>query len=111
MSFKVVLFSLPSSPLSNSRYSDFDPIDDPTDDLRFPPRLSWREEEQASLRRSLRSLQTQLASERAQREASEREADMLASENSALGQQLQMMEGCQVWVQNVFPVVMGMCAF
>lgn len=58
--------------------------------------MSWHEEEQASLRQSLRSLQTQFASERARREESEREAELLANENAALEQQLAGMEGCQV---------------
>lgn len=57
---------------------------------------SWREEEQASLRHSLRALQTQFAGERARREESEREAELLAGENAALEQQVAGMEGCQV---------------
>ncbi|KAM3859606.1 cerebellar degeneration-related protein 2-like [Diretmus argenteus] len=64
-------------------------------DLLTTSDLSWREEEQASLGRSLRSLQTQFASERARREEAEREADLLASENVALEQQLARMEGCR----------------
>ncbi|CAL8308165.1 unnamed protein product [Boreogadus saida] len=59
-------------------------------------KLEWREEEQASLRRSLRALQTQLANERAGREEAEREADVLANENAALERQLDVMEGCRV---------------
>lgn len=69
--------------------------DEPSVDLESSD-MSWREEEQASLRQSLRSLQTQFASERARREESEREAEMLAGENAALEQQLAGMEGCQV---------------
>uniref|UniRef100_UPI003AAE5636 cerebellar degeneration-related protein 2-like n=1 Tax=Centroberyx gerrardi TaxID=166262 RepID=UPI003AAE5636 len=76
------------------RYSDDDP-DDPSDDPLLPSDLTWREEEQASLRRSLRSLQTQFAGERARREEAEREADLLAGENAALEQQLAGMERCQ----------------
>lgn len=72
-----------------SRY-DCDP-DESTDDLE-----SWREEEQASLRQSLRTLQTQFASERARREAAERGAELLAGENAALEQRLGRLEGCQV---------------
>uniref|UniRef100_G3NER1 Cerebellar degeneration related protein 2 n=1 Tax=Gasterosteus aculeatus TaxID=69293 RepID=G3NER1_GASAC len=53
------------------------------------------EEEQASLRQSLRSLQTQFAAERAQRERSEREAELLARDNAALEQQLAGLEGCR----------------
>lgn len=58
--------------------------------------MLWREEEQASLRQSLRTLQTQYATERARREESEREAELLAGENAALEQQVTRMEGCQV---------------
>lgn len=60
--------------------------------------MSWHEEEQASLRESLHTLQTQFASERAQREESERVAELLAGENAALEQQLAGMEGCQVCI-------------
>ncbi|XP_067100239.1 cerebellar degeneration-related protein 2-like [Osmerus mordax] len=77
------------------RYSDSYDTDDLSDDLCLPSDLSWREEEQASLRRSLRSLQTQLANERARREEAEREADLLANENASLEQRLGKMEGCQ----------------
>uniref|UniRef100_G3NEQ8 Cerebellar degeneration related protein 2 n=1 Tax=Gasterosteus aculeatus aculeatus TaxID=481459 RepID=G3NEQ8_GASAC len=59
---------------------------------RGPPS---RVEEQASLRQSLRSLQTQFAAERAQRERSEREAELLARDNAALEQQLAGLEGCR----------------
>ncbi|XP_056153656.1 cerebellar degeneration-related protein 2-like [Lampris incognitus] len=77
--------------LQNARgYSDHDP-----DELSVPSDLSWHEEQQASLRRSLRSLQTKLANERAWREEAEREANLLAGENSALEQQLGVMEGCR----------------
>lgn len=62
----------------------------------MPSDLLWREEEQASLQRSLHSLQTQLANERVQREGAEREADLLANENATLEQRLGIMEGCQV---------------
>lgn len=75
--------------MSLRRY-DCDP-DESTDDLE-----SWREEEQASLRQSLRTLQTQFAGERARREEAEREAELLAGENAALEQQLVRLEGCQV---------------
>lgn len=59
-------------------------------------KISWREEEQASLQQSLRALQTQFASERAQREELEREAELLANENAVLEQQVSGMEGCRV---------------
>ncbi|XP_031171575.1 cerebellar degeneration-related protein 2-like [Sander lucioperca] len=68
--------------------------DEPSDGLESSD-MSWHEEEQASLRQSLRSLQTQFASERARREESEREAELLGRENAALEQQLAGMEGCQ----------------
>ncbi|KAF3853793.1 hypothetical protein F7725_014481, partial [Dissostichus mawsoni] len=71
--------------------------DDPSDGLE-PPDMSWHEEEQASLRQSLRSLQTQFAGERARREQSEREAELLAGENAALEHQLAGMEGCKTRV-------------
>ncbi|KAM4624591.1 cerebellar degeneration-related protein 2-like [Polymixia lowei] len=76
------------------RYSDCD-LDEPSDDFFVPSDLTWREEEQASLRRTLRSIQTQLASERARREEAEREADLLANENAVLERQLGVMEGCR----------------
>lgn len=64
--------------------------------------ISWREEEQASLRQSLCTLQTQFASERARREELEREAELLAGENAALEQQVAGMEGCRVGVTNIY---------
>ncbi|XP_041818502.1 cerebellar degeneration-related protein 2-like [Chelmon rostratus] len=82
--------------LQNTLRYDDDP-DEPSGGLESSD-ASWREEEQASLRQSLRALQTQFASERAQREESEREAELLASENAALEQQLAGMEGCQARV-------------
>ena len=76
------------------RYGD---RDGSSDDLHASSsKLEWREEEQASLRRSLRALQTQLANERAGREEAEREADVLANENAVLERQLDVMEGCRV---------------
>ncbi|XP_034414488.1 cerebellar degeneration-related protein 2-like [Cyclopterus lumpus] len=79
------------------RYDD----DEPSSDGLESSDVSWHEEEQASLRQSLRGLQTQFASERAQREASEREAELLASENAALEQQLAGMEGCRARVSEL----------
>uniref|UniRef100_A0A8C3ATV4 Cerebellar deration related protein 2 n=1 Tax=Cyclopterus lumpus TaxID=8103 RepID=A0A8C3ATV4_CYCLU len=75
--------------------------DEPSSDGLESSDVSWHEEEQASLRQSLRGLQTQFASERAQREASEREAELLASENAALEQQLAGMEGCRARVSEL----------
>lgn len=80
-------------PVFLSRF-DYDP-DEPSDDLESCD-TSWREEEQASLRQSLQALQTQFATERAQREALEREAELLTRENATLEQQLAGMEGCKV---------------
>ncbi|KAK5881464.1 hypothetical protein CesoFtcFv8_022257 [Champsocephalus esox] len=80
--------------LQNTLRYDYD---DPSDGLE-PPDMSWHEEEQASLRQSLRSLQTQFAGERARREQSEREAELLAGENAALEHQLAGMEGCKTRV-------------
>ncbi|KAA8581378.1 cerebellar degeneration-related protein 2 [Etheostoma spectabile] len=77
--------------LQNSLRDDYD---EPSDGLESSD-MSWHEEEQASLRQSLRSLQTQFASERARREELERAAELLARENAALEQQLAGMEGCQ----------------
>ncbi|XP_076007637.1 cerebellar degeneration-related protein 2-like [Genypterus blacodes] len=74
--------------------------DDPTDDLELPC-AAWHEEEQASLRRSLHTLQTQFASERARRAEAEREAELLANENVALEQQLASTESCQVRVSEL----------
>ncbi|KAM6951493.1 cerebellar degeneration-related protein 2 [Aplochiton taeniatus] len=76
------------------RYSDCD-LSNPPDDLLMPSKLTWHEEEHESLRRSLRSLQTQLANERTRREEAERDADLLANDNAVLEQRLDMMEGCQ----------------
>lgn len=75
--------------------------DEPSDGAEASD-ISWREEEQASLRHSLRSLQTQFASERARRVESEREAELLAGENAALEHQVAGMEGYRVGVTSVF---------
>ncbi|KAI3365106.1 hypothetical protein L3Q82_010222, partial [Scortum barcoo] len=85
--------------LQNTLRYDYDP-DKPSDGLDSSD-ISWREEEQVSLRQSLRTLQTQFANERARREVSEREAELLASENAALEQQLASMEGCQARVSEL----------
>lgn len=77
--------------LQNTLRENKDP-DEPLGGFRSSD-VSWFEEEQASLRQSLRGLQTQFATERARREESEREAELLANENSALEQQLAAMEG------------------
>ncbi|KAM7381377.1 hypothetical protein PAMA_012289 [Pampus argenteus] len=82
-----------------NRYSDYD-TDEPSDDPESSG-AAWHEEEQASLRQSLRALQTQFANERAQREEAEREAELLAGENAALEQQLAGMEMCQARVSEL----------
>ncbi|XP_070708033.1 cerebellar degeneration-related protein 2-like [Pempheris klunzingeri] len=82
--------------LQNTLRYEYDP-EEPSDDLKSSD-MSWHEEEQASLRQSLRTLQTQFASERARREDSEREAELLAGENAALEQQLAGMAGYQARV-------------
>uniref|UniRef100_UPI0037E7D325 cerebellar degeneration-related protein 2-like n=1 Tax=Semicossyphus pulcher TaxID=241346 RepID=UPI0037E7D325 len=87
------------SELQNALRYDSDP-DETLDDLESS-KISWREEEQASLRQSLHALQTQFATERARREESEREAELLAGENAALEQQLTNMEGCQARVSEL----------
>ncbi|XP_057682744.1 cerebellar degeneration-related protein 2-like isoform X2 [Corythoichthys intestinalis] len=61
----------------------------------------WREEQQASLRRSLRSLQAQYAGERARREEAEREAGLLSREKATLEQRLASMETCRVRVSEL----------
>ncbi|XP_077481808.1 cerebellar degeneration-related protein 2-like [Stigmatopora argus] len=61
----------------------------------------WREEQQASLRRSLRSLQTQFAGERARREEAEREAELLSREKAALQQRLVSTETCKTRVSEL----------
>ncbi|XP_019720853.1 cerebellar degeneration-related protein 2-like isoform X3 [Hippocampus comes] len=61
----------------------------------------WHEEQQASLRRSLRSLQAQYAGERARREEAEREAGLLSRQNEALEQQLAGMEACRLRVSEL----------
>ncbi|KAM8837213.1 cerebellar degeneration-related protein 2-like [Spinachia spinachia] len=71
-----------------------DDCDEPSDGPGSPD-ASWHEEEQASLRQSLRGLQTQFATERAQRERSEREFELLARDNAALEQRLAGLEGCR----------------
>ncbi|XP_034427182.1 cerebellar degeneration-related protein 2-like [Hippoglossus hippoglossus] len=85
--------------LQNTLRYDCDP-DEPSDDLESSD-MSWHEEEQESLRQSLRALQTQFAVERARREETVREAELLAGENATLEQQLTRMEGCQVRVQEL----------
>ncbi|XP_058478035.1 cerebellar degeneration-related protein 2-like [Solea solea] len=82
--------------LQNTLRYDYDP-DEPSDDLKSRD-ASWHEEEQASLRKSLHSLQTQFASERARREEAEREAELLARENATLEQQLSGMDRCRARV-------------
>lgn len=82
-------------PLTPLRYSSYN-SGDQSDDCWSPSDLSLLEEEQESLRQSLRSLQTQLANERARREGAERDADLLANDNVVLEQRLGMMAGCQV---------------
>ncbi|RVE59811.1 hypothetical protein OJAV_G00192160 [Oryzias javanicus] len=62
---------------------------------------SWHEEEQASLRQSLRALQVQFATERARREEAEHGADLLAQENAELEQQLSHLEGSQARVSEL----------
>ncbi|KAM4525538.1 cerebellar degeneration-related protein 2-like isoform 2-T2 [Odontesthes bonariensis] len=85
--------------LQNTLRYDCDP-DERSDDLESSAVL-WREEEQVSLRQSLRALQTQFATERARREEAEREAELLAGENAALEQQLAGMEGCRARVSEL----------
>ncbi|XP_040923321.1 cerebellar degeneration-related protein 2-like [Toxotes jaculatrix] len=82
--------------LQNTLRCEYDP--DETSGALESSDVSWREEEQASLRQSLRNLQTQFASERAQREQAELEAELLTAENAALEQQLAGLEGCQARV-------------
>ncbi|XP_068610824.1 cerebellar degeneration-related protein 2-like [Brachionichthys hirsutus] len=71
--------------------------DDPSDAPEFSS-PSWREEERASLQQSLRSLQTQFANERRRREASEREAELLAGGNASLERRLAGAEACRLRV-------------
>ncbi|XP_035470440.1 cerebellar degeneration-related protein 2 isoform X2 [Scophthalmus maximus] len=52
------------------------------------------EEENASLQRSVQTLQVQIAVERSRREAAERESEMTASENEGLEQRLSLLSGC-----------------
>ncbi|XP_053270323.1 cerebellar degeneration-related protein 2 [Pleuronectes platessa] len=86
--------------LQNTLRYDFDP-DEPSSDLEPSSDMSWQEEEQESLRQSLRALQTQFAVERARREEVVREAELLAGENATLEQQLTRMEGCQARVNEL----------
>lgn len=89
---KYIKLDFPLTPLRYSSYNS----GDQSDDCWSPSDLSLLEEEQESLRQSLRSLQTQLANERARREGAERDADLLANDNVVLEQRLGMMAGCQV---------------
>lgn len=84
---------------------DYD-ADEASDDLESSDTL-WHEEEQASLRQTLKTVQAQFASERYRREEAEREAELLAGENAALEQQLAGMEGCQVWLSHKKPINYG----
>ncbi|KAM9772908.1 cerebellar degeneration-related protein 2-like isoform X1 [Syngnathus typhle] len=61
----------------------------------------WHEEQQASLRRSLRSLQAQYAGERARREEAEREAGLLSRQRAVLERQLAGMETCRMRVSEL----------
>lgn len=74
------------------------PLRSVDDGLGEPSESWWREEVQASLQQSLRDLQTQLATERAQRAESEREAEMFVMENAMLEQEVARMEFRQVGV-------------
>ncbi|XP_061666589.1 cerebellar degeneration-related protein 2-like [Syngnathoides biaculeatus] len=81
--------------LQNLRQCDGDPVESLDDVQR------WHEEQQASLRRSLHSLQAQYARERARREEAEREAGLLSRENAALEQQLAGVETSRVRVSEL----------
>ncbi|XP_013856573.1 cerebellar degeneration-related protein 2, partial [Austrofundulus limnaeus] len=72
--------------LQDSLSSNCDP-DERADDLELSA-APWHKEELASLQQSLRALQNLFAAERARREEAEREAELLATENTALEQQL-----------------------
>ncbi|XP_077406490.1 cerebellar degeneration-related protein 2-like [Vanacampus margaritifer] len=82
--------------LQNLRQRDGDP-----EETRLDGVQGWHEEQQTSLRRSLRSLQAQYAGERARREEAEREAGLLSRENAALEQQLAGMETCRMRVSEL----------
>ncbi|XP_054623082.1 cerebellar degeneration-related protein 2-like [Dunckerocampus dactyliophorus] len=75
--------------------------EEPSDDLDRSGVQQWHEEQQASLRRSLRSLQAHYAGERARREEAELQAGLLSRENMALEQQLAGMETCKVRVSEL----------
>uniref|UniRef100_A0A8C7Y6S9 Cerebellar degeneration related protein 2 n=1 Tax=Oryzias sinensis TaxID=183150 RepID=A0A8C7Y6S9_9TELE len=86
--------------LQNTFGSDCD-AEEASIDLENSSVTSWHEEEQASLRQSLRALQVQFATERARREEAERGADLLVQENAELEQQLSQLEGSQARVSEL----------
>ncbi|XP_061913155.1 cerebellar degeneration-related protein 2-like isoform X2 [Entelurus aequoreus] len=77
------------------------PPEEPCGDQECCGVQRWHEDQQASLRHTLRRLQTQYAGERTRREEAEREAGLLNRENAALEQQLAGMERCKVRVSEL----------
>nr|XP_057917704.1 cerebellar degeneration-related protein 2-like isoform X2 [Doryrhamphus excisus] len=75
--------------------------EEPSNDLECYGVQQWHEEQQASLQRSLRSLQAHYAGERTRREEAELQAGFLSRENMALEQQLAGMETCKVRVSEL----------
>ncbi|KAJ8246353.1 hypothetical protein GJAV_G00266800 [Gymnothorax javanicus] len=59
------------------------------------------EEENLSLQRSVKVLQTQLGTERARRVEAQRAVELMTRENGELEQRLEQLEGCQVRLQEL----------
>ncbi|XP_034448032.1 cerebellar degeneration-related protein 2 [Hippoglossus hippoglossus] len=66
----------------------------PQDSFYDRDRRQNAEEENASLQRSVQTLQAQIAAERSRREAAEQESELTASENVDLEQRLSLLSGC-----------------
>ncbi|KAL4624582.1 cerebellar degeneration-related protein 2-like [Arapaima gigas] len=64
-------------------------------DCALSAKVLREQEENANLKRSVQTLQTQLGAERARRVEAEREAEVLAQETAELEQRMAELEGCQ----------------
>ncbi|XP_029102511.1 cerebellar degeneration-related protein 2 [Scleropages formosus] len=64
-------------------------------DCALSEKVVREQEENAALKRSVQTLQTQLGTERARRVEAEREAELLAQETGELEQRLAELEGCR----------------
>ncbi|KAJ8283947.1 hypothetical protein COCON_G00027970 [Conger conger] len=85
---------------SRHKFLSYDQDGSLDDELSMAEKMR-AEEENLSLNRSLRTLQTQLGTERARRREAEQEAELMTRENGELEQRLGQLEGCQVRLQEL----------